>query len=109
MFKDSFVRFEGGFGLKALIFPLSVATHAVLVLMLVVLPLLKSGNPPRVEVYSAFLAPPAPPPPPPPPPAKKRSSSQAKPASSPSRPNPCPRPENSSRPSRSPTPSLKKR
>ncbi|MGZ5555204.1 MAG: TonB family protein, partial [Candidatus Aminicenantales bacterium] len=67
LFKDSFFVGEKGTRRKALIFPIALALHIVLIVTAIVLPLLSTGALPTVEVYSAFLAPPPPPPPPPPP------------------------------------------
>ncbi|MCK4557489.1 MAG: zf-HC2 domain-containing protein, partial [Candidatus Aminicenantes bacterium] len=64
MFQDSFIQGEQNIGVKAMVFPLSMAAHLILVLMLVIYPLLNPGAPPQVEIFSAFLAPPPPPPPP---------------------------------------------
>ncbi|MBE3131070.1 MAG: zf-HC2 domain-containing protein, partial [Acidobacteria bacterium] len=66
MFKDSFYHPESRARTRAAIFPLSLAAHAAILLLLIVLPLMRTGDLPTVEVYSAFLAPPPPPPPPPP-------------------------------------------
>jgi len=75
MFQDSFFIRERNLGTKAWVFPLSLAVHLLIILLLIIYPLLNPGNLPRVEIFSAFLSPPAPPPPTPPPPPKKRKSS----------------------------------
>ncbi|MGZ5453199.1 MAG: anti-sigma factor family protein, partial [Candidatus Aminicenantales bacterium] len=62
MFKDSFYQPESRTKQRAVLFPLSLIVHAAIIVLLIVLPLLKTGNLPTVEVYSAFLAPPPPPP-----------------------------------------------
>ncbi|HOW86472.1 MAG TPA: zf-HC2 domain-containing protein, partial [Candidatus Aminicenantes bacterium] len=62
MFQDSFFRPERRTKQRAVLFPISVALHAAMLVLLIVLPLLKTGALPTVEVYSAFLAPPPPPP-----------------------------------------------
>ena len=61
MFKDSFFQPEPRTRQRALLLPLSVIGHAVVLILLIMLPLLKMGQLPTVEVYSAFLAPPPPP------------------------------------------------
>ncbi|GAH33844.1 unnamed protein product, partial [marine sediment metagenome] len=65
MFQDSFVIRERNLGMKVWVFPLSLAVHLLIILLLIIYPLLNPGNLPRVEIFSAFLAPPPPPPPPP--------------------------------------------
>ncbi|NLH76912.1 MAG: hypothetical protein GX465_07735, partial [Acidobacteria bacterium] len=62
IFKDSFFRSEKGTARKALVFPIALILHVVLIVTAIVLPLLSTGELPTVEVYSAFLAPPPPPP-----------------------------------------------
>jgi len=64
MFKDSMIKADKNVGIKFLVFPFSLTLHAAIVLMMLILPLLNTGNLPQVEIYSAFLAPPPPPPPP---------------------------------------------
>ena len=74
LFKDSFFKSEKGTTRKALVFPIALILHVVLIITAIVLPLLSTGELPTVEVYSAFLAPPPPPPPPPPPLAKRMAT-----------------------------------
>ncbi len=76
MFKDAFITGDSNVKLKAFVFPFSMTVHAVIILMMLVFPLMNTGDLPEVEIYSAFLAPTPPPPPPPPPPAKKRTRSK---------------------------------
>ena len=108
MFQDSFYRPERRAKQRAILFPLSVAAHVAVIVLLIVLPLLRTGNLPTVEVYSAFLAPP----PPPPPPRRRRPSGRPRrrpPGSSASRPRPRSKRAGSSPPSRSPRRSPRKR
>jgi protein TonB len=65
MFHDAMVLHEKGFSTRWPAFPASLLFHAALVLALVVVPLMRSGEPPRVEVRDAILMPPPPTPPPP--------------------------------------------
>ena len=58
MFRDSFYRPEKKTRTRAVLFPLSLAGHAAVIVLLIVMPLLRTGELPTVEVYSAFLAPP---------------------------------------------------
>src|SRR5690242_14111559 len=48
--------------------PLSIAVHAIVLAVLLIVPLLASDVLPTPTAVMAFVAPPAPPPPPPPPP-----------------------------------------
>ena len=65
VFKDVFFKPDKNRRLRAAIFPMSLAAHAIIIALLIMIPLMKTGELPKVEVYSAFLAPPPPPPPPP--------------------------------------------
>ncbi|MGC9056720.1 MAG: TonB family protein, partial [Candidatus Saccharicenans sp.] len=64
LFKDSFFKAESGIKRKALALPIAIVLHAIFVAAIIVIPLLSTDQLPKVEVYSAFLAPPPPPPPP---------------------------------------------
>ncbi|MBC7363986.1 MAG: hypothetical protein H5U07_05505, partial [Candidatus Aminicenantes bacterium] len=67
LFKDSFFKAESGIKRKALALPIAILLHLVFVAAIIVIPLLSVDEQlPKVEVYSAFLAPTPPPPPPPP-------------------------------------------
>ena len=57
LFKDSFFIAEKGTTRKALVLPIALILHVVLIVTAIVLPLLSTGELPTVEVYSAFLAP----------------------------------------------------
>jgi len=52
MFKDSFIEGGKNYGTKAMIFPLSLLAHAAIATLLVIMPLLNTGNLPNVEVLS---------------------------------------------------------
>ncbi|MBN2206650.1 MAG: zf-HC2 domain-containing protein, partial [Candidatus Aminicenantes bacterium] len=58
MFNDSFFAPTRNIKLKAFVFPLSAVAHVVVALLMIILPLMRTGSLPEVEVYSAFLAPP---------------------------------------------------
>ena len=68
MFQDSFFIRERNLGTKVWVLPLSLAVHLLIILLLIIYPLLNPGNLPRVEIFSAFLAPP--------PPKKRKSSTK---------------------------------
>lgn len=71
MFNDSLITRDRFFGTGAWAFPASLFVHVGIVALLVALPLLRTGMPPRLDrIVDAFLTAPAPPPPPPPPPAR---------------------------------------
>ena len=78
MFKDSFIVREKNMGTKVWVFPLSLAVHMLIVLLLIIYPLLNPSNLPKIEIFSAFLAPP-PPPPQAAPAGKRPAKGQAKP------------------------------
>lgn len=65
MFHDAMVLHEKGFSGRWPALPASVLFHAALVLALIVVPLMRSGELPRVELRDALLMPPPPTPPPP--------------------------------------------
>jgi protein TonB len=65
MFHDALVLHEKGFSTRWPAMPASVLFHAALVMALIVVPLMRSGELPRVEVRDAMLMPPPPTPPPP--------------------------------------------
>ena len=67
MFKDAFFVPDRNAGAKAVALPLAAFIHGIVVLLAVMLPLLRTGDLPRVDVFSALIAPPAPTPPLPPP------------------------------------------
>lgn len=67
MFKDAFFVPDRNAGARAVALPLATFIHGIVVLLAVMLPLLRTGDLPRVDVYTALLAPPAPTPPLPPP------------------------------------------
>jgi len=67
MFKDAFFVPDRNVRTKAVALPLAAFIHGIVVLLAVTLPLLRTGDLPRVDVFSALLAPPAPTPPLPPP------------------------------------------
>jgi periplasmic protein TonB len=67
MFKDAFFVADRNIGAKAVALPLAALIHGIVVLLAVTLPLLRTGDLPRVDVFSALIAPPAPTPPLPPP------------------------------------------
>jgi protein TonB len=75
MFQDVLFIPERNVGLKAAVLPLAALAHGLLALLLVVIPIIRPGDLPRVDLTSVFVAP-APPAPPPPPP-KGRSHSGA--------------------------------
>lgn len=58
LFKDSFFISEKLGARRAFAFPVALIIHAIIVGALIVIPLLSTSELPRVEVYSAFLAPP---------------------------------------------------
>ncbi len=62
--------------MRAAAITVSVASHALFLLLVLVAPLLESGALPRLEAYNVILAPPPPlpPPAPPPPPAAPKSN-----------------------------------
>jgi protein TonB len=73
MFEELFVQGDRRQAAKVWAFPLSLAVHAFLAALLVVLPLLKMGQPPLLtRVTGAFLSVPLPPSPPPPPARRAR-------------------------------------
>lgn len=72
MFQDVLFAPERNVRTRAAVLPLSALAHALLALLLVAVPLIRSGQLPRVELTGVFLAPAPPVPPPPPPRAKGR-------------------------------------
>ena len=79
MFKDAFFVPDRNAGARAVALPLAAFIHGIVVLLAVTLPLLRTGDLPRVDVFSALIAPPAPKPPlPPPRGGPRRSSAQAR-------------------------------
>ena len=61
LFKDSFFVGEKQAARRAFAFPLALITHLAILGALVVLPLISTSTDlPRVEITSAFLAPPPP-------------------------------------------------
>ncbi len=77
MFETSFFKPQKNYKRKAVGAPLSLATHVVLGLLVIVIPLLRPGELPKVEVYNALLAPPPLPAAPPLPPAARKGSKRA--------------------------------
>ena len=67
MFTDAFFVPDRNVRAKAVALPLAALIHGIVVLFAVTLPLLRTGDLPRVDVFAALLAPPAPAPPLPPP------------------------------------------
>lgn len=67
MFQDVLFVPERNVGLRAAVLPLTALAHGLLVLLLVIIPIIRPGGLPRVDLTSVFVAP-APPAPPPPPP-----------------------------------------
>jgi protein TonB len=67
MFQDALFVPERNARVRGVALPLAALVHGLLALLLIVLPLLQSGDLPRVEFKSVFLAPPPPVPAPPPP------------------------------------------
>jgi len=68
MFHDSLFPRDRFFGNGAWAFPASLIIHMGIAALLIILPLLQTGMPPRLDkIVDAFLTVPAPPPPPPPP------------------------------------------
>jgi len=67
MFQDVLFVPERNVGLKALLLPMAALAHGLLALLLVIIPIIRPGGLPRVDLTSVFVAP-APPAPPPPPP-----------------------------------------
>jgi len=85
MFQDALFVPERNGLVRAAVLPLSVLAHGLLALLLVAIPLIRSGDLPRVELTGVFLAPAPPVLPPPPPKAKGRpaaSRTRIKPVSS---------------------------
>ena len=75
MFHDSLIPRNRFFGAGAWAFPASLLFHAGIASLLVVLPLIQTGLPPRLDrIVDAFLTLPAPPSPPPPPAARRGGS-----------------------------------
>ncbi|MDY0232001.1 MAG: hypothetical protein RBR88_05925, partial [Candidatus Saccharicenans sp.] len=57
LFKDSFFKAESGINRKAIALPIAIILHAIFIVAIIVIPLLSTEDLPKVEVYSAFLAP----------------------------------------------------
>jgi protein TonB len=75
MFHDSLIPRDRFFKAGAWAFPASLLFHVGIASLLVVLPLLQTGLPPRLDrIVDAFLTAPAPPSPPPPPAARRAGS-----------------------------------
>jgi len=70
MFQDVLFVPARNVRVRAAVLPLSALAHGLLALLLVAIPLIRSGDLPRVELTGVFLAPPPPAPPAPPPKAK---------------------------------------
>jgi protein TonB len=70
MLQDALIKRNWDYGTKIWVFPLSLAVHAAIAALLVILPLIGTGQLPRFEVRDALILPAMPhlPPPPPPPP-----------------------------------------
>ncbi|MGB9005420.1 MAG: energy transducer TonB [Candidatus Aminicenantales bacterium] len=77
MFETSFFKPQKNFRRKALGAPISLALHIILGLMIIVIPLLRPGELPKVEITNALLAPPPLPTAPPLPPAARKGSKRA--------------------------------
>jgi protein TonB len=67
MFQDALFVPEKNVRVRGVALPLAALVHGLLALLLIVLPLMRSGDLPRIEFKSVFLAPPPPVPAPPPP------------------------------------------
>jgi len=78
MLQDALFAPERNVGTKAVVLPLVALAHGLLALLLVALPLVRSGDLPRVDLTGVFLAPAPPVPPPPPPKARGRSAAAAR-------------------------------
>jgi len=76
MLQDALMQGDRNFGTKIWVFPLSAAVHAAIAALLVIIPLVNTGQLPRLEVKNALILP-APPHLPPPPPPKRGSQSLA--------------------------------
>jgi periplasmic protein TonB len=74
MFQDVLFAPPRNAGVKAAVLPLAALVHGLLALILVVIPLIRNGDLPRVELTGVFLAPPPPTPAAPPPKAKGKAS-----------------------------------
>jgi protein TonB len=72
MFQNVLFVPERNVGVRAAVLPLAVLAHGFLALLLVAIPVIRSGDLPRVDLTGVFLAPAPPAPPPPPPKAKGR-------------------------------------
>jgi protein TonB len=72
MFQDALFVPERNVRVRAAVLPLSALAHGLLALLLVAIPLVRSGDLPRVELTGVFLAPAPPAPAAPPPRAKGR-------------------------------------
>ena len=70
MFQDVLFVPERNMGLRAAVLPLAALAHGLLALLLVVIPIIRPGDLPRVDLTSVFVAPAPPAPPPPPPKAR---------------------------------------
>lgn len=70
MFQDVLFAPPRNVGVRAAVLPLAALVHGLLALLLVAIPLIRSGDLPRVELTGVFLAPPPPVPPAPPPKSK---------------------------------------
>jgi hypothetical protein len=73
MFKDALYVPEKKVRVRVAFLPLSVLAHGLLALLLLAIPLVRSGDLPRIELMGVFLAPAPPAPPPPPPPGEGSS------------------------------------
>ncbi len=74
MFENAMFVPERHFGMRATVLPIAALAHAALAALLVVIPLMRTGDLPAVELTGVFVAPALPAPPPPPPASKGRRS-----------------------------------
>lgn len=74
MLQDALIQGERNIGAKIWVFPLSAAVHAAIAALLVIIPLVNSGELPRLEVREALILPALPHLPPPPPPKRASKS-----------------------------------
>jgi len=78
MFQDVLFVPERNVGLRAAVLPLAALAHGLLALLLVVIPIIRPGDLPRVDLTSVFVAPAPPAPPPPPPKGRGHASAAAR-------------------------------
>jgi len=77
MLQDALIQGNRDFGTKALVFPLSLIAHTMIIALLIILPLTNAGQLPRIELRDKLILTVLPPSPPPPPP-KRASGSHAR-------------------------------